>query len=189
MIRANLLPRSKDSIGLFGLRLDAEYVRAVMLGFVIVVVVALLGTVIEEFRIARLTAALTQSQTFIDARSPERARAKRLALEVARYQEFARQTQLFRRSGADAAIAVARIGNGVPSGVWVDDIAHQQNSYVLSGGSRSVSDISGAIFLLGHALPANTASLVDVQNRWRSDVLFDARIAPQGENLAPAMNR
>ncbi len=179
MIRANLLPRPKETLGLFGLEFDAEYVRQALLGLGIAAVVGSLGAGIETLRIHRLTGAVAEAESALAARAPERAQAKRLALDVARYQEFARQAQFFRRSGGDAALTVARIGNEVPSGVWVDQIAREQNGYDLDGGSRSVAVISGAIVSLGNALPRSTASLVDIQNRGDDGVHFSARVASQ----------
>ncbi|MBC5800201.1 MAG: hypothetical protein GIX03_07905 [Candidatus Eremiobacteraeota bacterium] len=179
MIRANLLPRPKETFGVFGVAFDAEYLRQALLGLAIAAAVTLLGAGIEALRVHRLTAAVAEADGAIAARAPERAQAKRLALDVARYQQFARQAQLFRRSGSDVAIAIARIGNEVPSGVWVDQIAHEQDAYDLNGGSRSVSVISDAMLSLGSAIPGTTASLVDIQNRSDDGVHFSARVAPR----------
>ncbi len=179
MIRANLLPRPKETLGLFGVDFDAEYLRRAFLGLAIAAVVALLGAGIEALRIHRLTGAVAEADGAIAARAPQRAQAKRLALDVARYQQFARQAQLFRRSGSDVAIDMARIGNEVPSGVWLDQIAHEQDAYDLSGGSRSVSVISGAMLSLDNAIPGTAASLVDIQNRGDDGVHFSARVAPR----------
>ena len=37
MIRANLLPRPKETFSLFGLELDAEYLRQALVGLAIVI--------------------------------------------------------------------------------------------------------------------------------------------------------
>jgi len=176
MIRANLLPRPKETLGAFGVELDADYVRQALLGFAIVVVVAFLGIGIEQLHVRGLQTAADRFDAVLAERSSARAESKRLALEVARYQQFARQAQTSRRSGPAAAVDIARLGNGVPNRVWLESLAHSSAGYDLSGGADNVDVVSGAIVTLGRALSNNGASLVSVENRPGNGVRFDAHV-------------
>jgi hypothetical protein len=188
MIRANLLPRPKETVALFGFEFDGEYVRQALIGFAIVVAIALLGIGIETLRMHRLGAAARDAETALAVRAPERTESQRLALAVARYQEIAREAAAVRRSGGAAAVEIARIGNAVPSRVWLDSLAHSSNGFDLVGGTTSVDTLSGAILTLGDALPGRAASLVSIDNRDAAadGIRFTARIA---ENAAPRATR
>jgi hypothetical protein len=176
VIRANLLPRPKETFGAFGIDLDADYVRQGMLGLAIVVVVALIGIGIELLHLSRLRGEAQTLETAIAQSAADRGESKTLALEVARYQEFARQAQLSRRSGPAAAIAIARIGNDVPRHAWLDTLAHSDAGYDLSGGASTVETISTAITALGHALPGSGATLVSVENHPSDGIRFGAHV-------------
>lgn len=186
MIRANLLPRPKETISLFGLELDREYLRQALVGLAIVIGVALIGIAIEQLHIRNLQAQALDQESAIAANALRRAEAKALANDVAHYQEFARQAQLFRRTGADAAIEVARVGNRVPSGVWLDGLAHTGTGYDLTGGARSIDAVSGAILALGSALPGNAASLVNVANKPDDGIAFSARVGTPSASPGPS---
>lgn len=165
MIRANLLPRPKATVGFAGLELDADYLRQLLLGLLIVITVAVIGVGIERLRVHRLEVAAGIEDDLIASHTRQRGEAKALALEVARYQGFAREAGAFRRSGADAAIAVAQIGNSVPKRVWLNSLERTTNGYDMTGGSYSVDALGGTILSLGHALAGNAASLVAIDNR------------------------
>lgn len=186
MIRANLLPRPKETLSLFGLELDREYLRQALVGLAIVIGVALIGIAIEQLHIRHLAAQALDQETAIAADAPRRSQAKALANDVARYQEFARQAQFFHRSGADAAVAVAEIGNRVPGNVWLDGIAHTGTGYDLTGGARSIDAVSGAILALGNALPGSDASLVNVQNKPDDGIAFSARVGAPSSGPGPS---
>jgi hypothetical protein len=176
VIRANLLPRPKETFGAFGIDLDADYVRAGILGLAIVIVVVLIGIGIEQLHLGRLRGEAQTFEAAIARNASERDESKALALEVARYQEFARQAQLSRRSGPTAAIAIARIGNHVPSSAWLDSLAHSDAGYDLGGGAATVETISSAIISLGSALPGSGATLVSVENHPSDGVRFGAHL-------------
>ncbi len=165
MIRANLLPRPKDDVRLFGFAVDAEYVRAALAGAAVVLLVAAVGFGIVRARIARLTALVANADAAIAERAPQRLEAKGLALDVARYQAFSRETTAFRRSGSDAAIVVARIGNSVPRAVWLDELERGPDGYTVAGGARSVDAIGETMLALATSLPAARAELVSLDAR------------------------
>jgi hypothetical protein len=176
VIRANLLPRPKETFGAFGVEFDADYVRQTIVGSAIVFVVTLLGLGVEQVHIARLRVAAEGLEAAIVLRAPERAESKNLALDVARYQEFAREAQLSRRSGPEAAIEIAHIGNDIPKRVWLEGLAHADTGYELTGGALSVDVVGNAILSLTHAVPSGGASLVSVENRALEGVRFDAHV-------------
>ena len=210
MIRANLLPRPKETIALFGFELDGEYARQALIGFAIVVAIALLGIGIETLRTQRLEAAARDAESALAVRAPERIESQRLeaaardaesalaahgpariesqrlALDVARYQEIAREAAAVGRSGATAAIEIARIGNAVPERVWLDSLAHSPSGFDLAGGTSSVDTLSGTILTLGDALPGRAASLVSIDNRdaGAAGIRFAARIAENATRTA-----
>ncbi len=179
MIRANLLPRPKERVALAGLDIDAEYVRQALFGLLVVLAVVAIGVGIEMLRLSRLDAAATEQEARIAADAPRRAHVKTLALDVARYQSFAREARAYRRSGSDVAIALARIGNSVPARVWLDSLERQTLGYTVAGESTSVDTLGGTIVSLGKALPQTRATLVNLDNRQAdgSGVHFTARVA------------
>ncbi len=176
MMRANLLPHPKTTARVLGTHVDLDFVRQALVGLAFVALVALVGIGIERFRIHRLETAIDVARTISDAQASRRAEAKRLALDVARYQEFARRADVVRESGNDAARAIARIGNGVPRGVWLERLAHGDAGYTLTGGARDVDAVGGAILRLGDVPGTGIASLVSIDNRSHDAVRFDARI-------------
>ncbi len=178
MMRANLLPRPKERVGFAGIDVDAEYLRQALFALAIVAIVALAGIGIESLRVARLEAAADEQDRIVASHAPMRAQIKALALEVARYQSFAREAQAYRRSGADAAIALARIGNSVPPSVWLTSLEHQTAGYDVVGGARSVDQLGSTMLSLGRAMPSSAATLVNIDNREREGtVRFTARVA------------
>jgi len=184
MIRANLLPRARETIGAFGVDVAGEHVRQILLGVLVVVTVAFAGTGIETVRLHRVEAAVIEAETALADRAEERGEARTLALHVARYQEIAREAATVRFSGASAALAIARVGNAVPAGVWLDSIARIPSGFELSGGARSVDGIGAAIQALGatsaqraalDTTPARRAALVSI-DRGEGGLRFTARL-------------
>jgi hypothetical protein len=180
MIRANLLPRRRETLSVLSFELELDLLKEIGLSLAIVLIVALIGVEIERLRIDRLAGAASELEARVAANAPEREMTRRLMLEVAHYQEFEREAGTYRRSGATAAIAVARIGNSVPQNVWVDEISRVDNGYTIEGGAHSVDSLAGAISSLGHVEPSDRASLVNVTNDDRSGggVHFSARLVP-----------
>jgi hypothetical protein len=186
-MRANLLPRPRNMIAILGIEVDSEQVRQATFGFVAIVLVALVGIGIETLRLNRIASAASAAEMSLADRAPEREDAKRLALAVGRYQEIAREEATVRRSGAIAAVAIARIGNAVPPHVWLDSLTHDTNGFELAGGSESVDALSAAILGLGRALPDRPAALATIDNRDPTDgVRFTARISESPRKGADA---
>jgi hypothetical protein len=179
MIRANLLPHPNERLTVFGTDINAGYLRQALLGAAIAAAIAILGNGIEMLRLHRYEAAANDTNAALMSRAAMRAESKRLALDVARYQEIAREADDVRRSGPSAAVAIARIGNAIPTGVWLDSLTHTATGYELGGESRSVDALGGAILTLNHALPQRTATLVSIDNREATPdaIRFAARIA------------
>lgn len=190
MIRANLLPRPKETLEAYGIELDADYLRQAALGLAIVIVVAFLGIGIEQLHVTRLRIAAERLEASVALDAAQRAESKSLALQVARFQEFAREVQLSRRSGPQVAIAVARIGNHVPQRAWLDSLTYSDTGYELSGSASNVEVVSGAILSLGEALPALGASLVSIANQTDGGVRFGAHVgAKPGASRLPSSAR
>ncbi len=190
MIRANLLPKGKERFALAGIDIDAEFARQALFGLFVVLAIVAIGVGIEMLRISRLSSAAAEQEARITANAERRAQVKNLALEVARYQSFAREAQAYRRSGTDVAIALARIGNSVPDRVWLDSIDRQNEGYTISGAAASVDTLGTTIVSLGRALPQLRATLVNIDNRQGEGggVRFSARIAGApsvGRSAAP----
>jgi hypothetical protein len=177
MIRANLLPPPRHTARAFGMRFDVDHLRQCASGLALVALVAAIGCGIERARIDAARAQLAAARSDLAARQPERDVARGLALDVARYQEFARRAALERRSGADAAFAIARIGNAVPSSVWLDALDHDASGYAVSGESLTVAAVGGAILHLGASSPggANLVSL-DARGLDRRGIRFNAHL-------------
>jgi hypothetical protein len=173
MIRANLLPRPRHTARAFGMRFDVDHLRQCASGLALVALVAAIGCGIERARIDAARAQLAAARSDL----AERDVARGLALDVARYQEFARRAALERRSGADAAFAIARIGNAVPSSVWLDALDHDASGYAVSGESLTVAAVGGAILHLGASSPggANLVSL-DARGLDRRGIRFNAHL-------------
>ncbi|GAC1544764.1 MAG: hypothetical protein NVS3B16_13290 [Vulcanimicrobiaceae bacterium] len=186
-----MLPRPKERIGVAGLDLDAEYLRQALFGLLVVLAVAGIGVGIESLRLARLDSATVEQELRIATNAPRRAQVKSLALEVARYQSFAREAHAYRRSGTDVAVALARIGNSIPERVWLDSLDRQTDGYTVAGGAASVDTLGGTIVALGRALPDTHAMLVNIDNRASqgNGVRFSARIAGTPNTAIDAARR
>ena len=183
MIRANLLPRAKDTVGALGIDVDGESLRQILFGVLVVVLVAVAGTGIETARLHRFAVAVAEAETALADRSEERAEARTLALHVARYQEIAREAAAVRFSGATAALAIARIGNTVPVGVWLESIAQTPSGVELSGGSHTLDGVGAAIQGLSNA-PARRAALVSIDTNERG-LHFTARLPLTSSDARP----
>jgi len=178
MMRANLLPRPKESIALFGFDFDADYLRQALLGFAIAGAIALTGAGIETLRLQRYLTAAANAEAALLASSARRSETKRLALDVARYQEITREAAAVRESGPAAAAQIARLGNSVPSGVWLDSLAHSGGGFEVNGSSRSVDGLGRALVALGAAQQGPAASLLSIDNRnpEANGITFAARV-------------
>ena len=186
MIRANLLPRPKEHVNLLGLSFDREHLREALAGLSLVLLVAFLGAGIEFLRLQRLQRAAADAERLLSVQAAERAEAKALALEVARYQEYSREAEAMRDSGARAAVAIARIGNGTPAHVWLDSIAPERQGYGLTGQSKTIEALGVTVLSLGRALPGERASLVSTEHHEGQTLRFTARLRNPEPDAAPA---
>ena len=177
MMRANLLPRGRETFSIFSFEFDFANLREIGIAIVVLIAVATVGIEIEHLRIARLTSAASELESRVAASAPQREESHRLMLDLARYQEFEREAARYRGSGAIAAIRVAQIGNAMPANVWVDEIASADDGYAIAGGARTVDALTSAIAGLGRA---QRATLVNIVSRERSGVgvHFTARLMP-----------
>jgi Tfp pilus assembly protein PilN len=162
MIRANLLPRPKESVSFFGLQVDSEYARETLAALGLSVLVASIGFSLETLRIAHLEADVAAQERAIDARSTERASAKDLALETARYERIDRDVHRYRASGNAIAVQIARLGNRTPSNVWLDTMEHTESGFTVSGRARSIAGIGNAMAAFGSAPNILRADLVSI---------------------------
>jgi Tfp pilus assembly protein PilN len=178
MIRANVLPRPKESVSLFGIRVDSEYAREALGAFAFSVLIASIGFSLETLRIAHLEADIAEQERAIDARSTERASAKDLALEAARYERIDRDARLYRSSGNSITVHIARIANRIPSDVWLDTIEHTDSGYTLSGDSRSIAAIGDAIAGFSGTPEIVQADLIsiDASRSHTASALFTANV-------------
>jgi Tfp pilus assembly protein PilN len=178
MIRANVLPRPKESISLFGIRVDSEYAREALGALGLSILIASIGLSLEAMRIAHLEADVAEQERAIVSRSIERAAAKELALETARYELIDRDARLYRTSGNAIAAQIARIGNRIPSGVWLDTIEHTNSGYTVSGDARSIAGIGDTIDGFSRVPEVLHADLVSIDGSHSSteSALFTANV-------------
>jgi len=184
MIRANLLPRPKESVSLFGLRVDSEYAREAIAALGLSLLVASIGFSLETLRIAHLEADVAAQERAIDARSTERASAKDLAIETARYERIDRDAHLYRTSGNAIAVQIARLGNRTPNNVWLDTMEHTESGYTVSGNARSIAGVGNAMAAFGGAPDILRADLVSIDAKrsgsepaaFTADVVLSAEV-------------
>jgi Tfp pilus assembly protein PilN len=183
MIRANLLPRARRTFAALGFEFGSDYLREAMLGIAVVTAVTAAGIGIETLREHRVESTLAEAAAAVANRSTERDASTALALQVSRYQEIAREADADRQSGTSAALAIARIGNAVPAGVWLDSLSHEATGFSLTGSAESLDAVGAAINRLGAASPEGRARLVSIDNRDRS-VRFNARLSQPAAEVA-----
>jgi hypothetical protein len=186
MIRANVLPRPKEAVSLFGIRVDAEYAREALGALGLTVLIASIGLSLDAMRIAHLEADVAEQERAIDARAIERASANDLALETARYERIDRDARLYRSSGNAIAVQIARLGNRTPIGVRLDTMEHTESGYTVSGDASSIAGIGDAIAGFSHAPGILQADLVSIDASrsstesalFTADVVASPRVSP-----------
>jgi len=192
MIRANLLPRPKEHLNVFGFRIDAEYFKETMLALLAVSVVALTCIAFEYFRAYRLAAASIDAEAIIASQSDHRRKTHEVALDLARLQALERATGILHNTGNDAALAIARIGNPFPAGTWLDAISvTNAGAFRLSGGARDIDSLSVAIRNLAHAGAGGASPAVDIadpdQGALRFTIRASGALAPGGSRASATM--
>jgi len=178
VIRANLLPPPQERLRIFGFAIERELGTAVLLAAATVAGAAAGTLGLETLACARLQGAVTRAEVAARADASVRAQARRLALDVARYQEFAREMAIVSRSGPERAAAVVRVGNAVPPRVWLDGLVPSVDHIDLTGTSASLETMGMALRSLDRALPGSIASLVHLEPRARDSRIlrFAARL-------------
>jgi hypothetical protein len=178
MIRANLLPASRATWRVFGVALDRERARTCVSACTAIAAVAAATFGLETLAFARLHGEAQRALDAVDAHAPLRLRAARIALDVARYQEFEREMRVMRRSGPGVAADIVRIGNAVPAAVRLDALAVTQDRIELNGTAQSLETMGDALAALDRALPGTAATLVRLERRGDASPLlhFAARV-------------
>ncbi len=190
MIRANLLPRPKETLRVFGFVLDRGLLRECLLGATVVVAAAASAFGLETLALVRFQREANELTAAVVAHAPVRAESQRLAFEVARYDEFAREMEIARRSGPNVANKLVRIGNAVPARVWLDTLTPTEDHLELTGTSASIDAIGGALVTLGAALPDTAATLVSLERREDDgDLHFTALLGGAVPSAAPGAAR
>ncbi len=164
---------------MFGLSLDTDHLRAFFAGIALVALVASVGLALERMRIARMTSSLERAETELARHAPERNDVRTAIAEIARYRAFAHDAAAFRRSGTDAAIAIARIGNAIPAHVWLDRLERDDTGYALGGGARTIEAVGRTMLALENLDAASRAELVSLDTPPAgdpNDLRFSARI-------------
>jgi hypothetical protein len=166
VIRANLLSRPRERVSLFGASIDADDARQGLAGLGLIALVAGIGIGAERMRLDAARAQLDAFEDAIARRAPERAAAKRLAFDVARYEQFAREAAALRTSGAEEALHIVRIGNAVPDAIRLTGLEHdRRGGYAIDGESSSLAAIGGAISHLGASVAGARAELISLDAR------------------------
>jgi Tfp pilus assembly protein PilN len=162
MIRANLLPRPKETLSFFGLRFDSEYAREAVAALGLSVLVASVGFSLETLRIVHLEGDVAEQERAVDVRSIEREAANAVALETARYERIDRDAHIYRSSGNAIAVQIARIGNRIPSDVRLDTIEHAETGFTINGDARSIAAIGNAMTAIAGVPDIRRADLVSI---------------------------
>ena len=123
MMRANLLPRSASEFALFGLSLDGERLRQGLIALTWVALTAATATGIELLRLHRLERELTRQSAIVVADEMRRARGTNACLRRRAPSRLAQLGSLLRESGNDVALQIARVGNAIPPGMWLDRLS------------------------------------------------------------------
>jgi len=176
MIRANLLPRSATKVALFGLSLDGDRLRQGLIALTWVALAAMSATGIELLRLHRLEQELARRSATILANEARRGEVRTLALDVAHLQDVHNSAALLRESGNDAAIQIARVGNAIPPGVWLDRLAWDSKTVALGGESSSIEIVASTAALLERDLPRARAVFTDLRRREGDHYVFAAEL-------------
>jgi hypothetical protein len=168
MIRANLLPPRKDKLRFFGVGIEREIAATLAFAATTVAGTAAGTFGLEALVCGRLQRDVDAATATVAAHAPFRAQAQALALDVARYQEFARELAIVSPSGLERADDVVRVGNVLPQRVWLDSLVSAGDHTELSGTSVSLEMMGTALTALDGALPGSNATLVRLE-RPKSD--------------------
>lgn len=163
MIRSNLLPPRNEKLRLFGLGVEREIAVTLAFAATMIACAAAVTFGLESLAVAQLQRDVDAANATLAAHAPFRARAQALALDVARYQEFARELAIVSASGPERADDVVRVGNAMPPRVWLDSLVSHADHVELTGTSATLDAMGTALAALDAALPASSATLVRLE--------------------------
>jgi Tfp pilus assembly protein PilN len=161
-MRVNLLPRDPETIRFVGNRVDLGDLRR-LVGLALLGIVSLLASSgIQVWREHRLTDTAVQSEKLLERHAPQRLRVSALAREVALLQRIDQESALARHSGNDAAVALARLGNAIPSGAWLNALDRRPDGYFVTGGARDLTTVARTLDGLASATSSSRAHLAGI---------------------------
>lgn len=176
MIRANLLPREPASLTILGVGIAVQDIRRII-ALTILATILLAGVSgVQIWRERQLLAAAADAEAQLDLQTQLRRRVAALARDVALLQRIERESAIARNSGNRAALAIARIGNAIPRGVWLNTLDRRPNGYFISGSGDSYDGVAAALRALDRVGSPNRARLGGA-SRNATGVLFTIRLA------------
>ncbi len=175
-MRANLLPRSPAKFGLFGLSLDGERLRQGLIALSWVAFMAASAAGVELLRLHQLEVELARQTAAVSANEARRGEVRNLAFDVAHLQDVRNAAALLRESGNDVALQIARVGNAIPPGVWLDRLVWDSRTVALGGESASIEIAGSTAALLERTFPNGRAVLTDVRRREDDRYVFAAEL-------------
>jgi len=165
MIRANLLPQATAKVALFGFALNAHFVRQICIATACVALAAAASGGIELRRLHDTEDDAARQNALVTANDARRAEVRAVALELAHLQDVRESATDLRDSGNRVALEIARIGNAIPAGVWLDRLAWSAQTFELAGGTSSLEAAGSTAAFLERDAPRGRAILTDVRRR------------------------
>ena len=155
MIRANLLPVSREPLSVFGATLHRRFVRDAAAGFVFLCLVSGGTYGVEEIRLLSLRTDADRLEQRVAANSSRRREIGAAAADVARLQQLQHEADARRLSGNEVAARLVAIGNAIPLRAWLDGIDKNTAGFAISGGAQSLDDVGDTLVAMGRSLPAS----------------------------------
>jgi Tfp pilus assembly protein PilN len=176
VIRANLLPAAGTKLALFGLAIDPELLRALALAILWIVLAAAASGAVEGWRLHRVQDEARRQIDLARANDARRAEARSIALDLAHLQDVRAAAAELRDSGNEAALQIARVGNAIPQGVWLDRLSWNAQTVELGGETSSIELAGSTAALLERELPKGKALLTDLHRRDDGRYAFAAEL-------------
>jgi Tfp pilus assembly protein PilN len=165
MIRANLLPQASAKIALFGLTLNARLLRQICVATACVGLATAATAALELRRLGDLEESAARQRALVSANDARRAEVRAVALELAHLQDVRASANELRDSGNEVALEIARIGNAIPVGVWLDRLSWSAQAFELAGETSSLESAGSTAALLERDVSGGKALLTDVRRR------------------------
>ena len=159
MIRANLLPVSRDSWAFFGGSFDRRAGAHLAL---CALAVFFAGGIAFAAQHVRLAIALGEAQRLEERvlqNAGRREHIRTTAADVARLQQLLREAESRRLSGNEIAATLAAIGNAVPAPVWLEGIDRRSDGFVVTGGAETLDQVGDTLVSVARTMPAAQPSL------------------------------